>query len=441
MITPVNPITWQQISNPVLQTYAEKYLQIYADFMSQIAQLGLQVEETDTDEEVRAKMSRLSQKGAEIRNDEKSIVLNDISPSCLACRTGEESSTFFISLRCHRDCFYCFNPNQEDYEFYLNNQRHPDAELEQIALRGQQLEHIALTGGEPLLYKEDTIRFFQTARRLFPKSRTRLYTSGDHLDQLTLQALQAAGLDEIRLSIRMYDLEKGQRHTFKQLEACKEFIPTVMVEMPILPGTLETMKDVLVELERIGIFGINLLEFCYPVSKPEEFQRRDYKIKSHPFRVLYNYWYAGGLPIAGSEAVCLDLLDFALEKKLTLGVHYCSLENKHTGQIYQQNVNRRLQKTAYFSKKDFFIKTAKVFGADIQRAKPLLYKGRGVSLNMNSELKFLEFHPSHIPLLAELDIEVGISSSVFERREQGEVMRELAIDLTTPNTFDFATDV
>lgn len=37
------------------------------------------------------------------------------------------------------------------------------------------------------------------------------------------------------------------------------------------------------------------------------------------------------------------MLQYASEQSLKLGVHYCSLENKHTGQLYQQNkgdVNR-----------------------------------------------------------------------------------------------------
>ena len=54
--------------------------------------------------------------GATFRNDDKSIVVNRISPACEACQLGVGSATFFISLRCHRSCFYCFNPNQEDYE-------------------------------------------------------------------------------------------------------------------------------------------------------------------------------------------------------------------------------------------------------------------------------------------------------------------------------------
>ncbi len=441
MILSISSSTIQRIKNPALEAYARKYLEIYNDFMQQIGQLGLDVESAETGEQVFKRMDQLGKKGAQVRNDQKSVTVNSLSPSCEACRTGENSATFFISLRCHRNCFYCFNPNQENYEYYLSHQRHLVDELKQISDQGGQLEHIALTGGEPLLHKEETIRFFETARRLFPNSRTRLYTSGDHLDQATLEALKQSGLDEIRLSIRMYDLDKGQQHTYKQLEASLGYIPSVMVEMPVLPGTLEVMKEVLSELDRIGIDGINLLEFCFPISNPTEFQQRNYKIKAHPFRVLYNYWYAGALPIAGSEDVCLDLVGFALENKLNLGVHYCSLENKHTGQVYQQNAHKHLPKTAYFSKKDFFIKTAKVFGDDIQKVKPLLIKGRGVSLTHNSELNYLEFHPIHIPLLKDLDVEIGITSSIFEQREDGEVNRELAIDLTTPAIFNFATDV
>jgi len=41
----------------------------------------------------------------------------------------------------------------------------------------------------------------------------------------------------------------------------------------------------------------------------------------------------------------------------------------------------------------------------------------------------------------DLDIEVGISSYVMETRENDEFMRELKVDLTFPNQFDFEKDV
>ena len=54
-----------------------------------------------------------------------------------------------------------------------------------------------------------------------------------------------------------------------------------------------------------------------------------------------------------------------------------------------------------------------------------------------------EFHVNQIPRLAELglDVEVGLSTSTLEEREDGTVLRELKIDLTTPQQFDLHRDV
>jgi len=112
----------------------------------------------------------------------------------------------------------------------------------------------------------------------------------------------------------------------------KEYIPDVVVEMPVIPGTLDEMKKLLNELNQIEITGINLLEFLYPWVNPEEYKKRGFKVKHRPYEVLYSYTYPGGLPISGSEEECLELLLYALEKKFKMGVHYCSLENKLTSQ-------------------------------------------------------------------------------------------------------------
>jgi molybdopterin converting factor small subunit len=181
-----------------------------------------------------------------------------------------------------------------------------------------------------------------------------------------------------------------------------------MVEMPILPGTLEEMKEVLIELDRLGIFGINLLELCFPLNNPEVFREKGYKVKARPFRILYDYWYAGGLPIAGSETVCLALMDFALEAGLKLGTHYCSLENKHTGQVYQQNGGLNLPKRMVISQKDYFIKTAKVFGEDVPVVKDTFDKNGYRDYLISKEHNSLEFHVNQITSLKRMEIEVGL---------------------------------
>jgi pyruvate formate-lyase activating enzyme-like uncharacterized protein len=435
MIIEVRENTLASIQNPALRSYAEMYVKIYDEFMAQIQQFGVEIEACDQSEKYGTRMAALGKKGALVRNDGKSVYVNHISPACQACRTGKGSATFFISLKCHRDCFYCFNPNQENYAYFCEHTRDIVAELEAIRKSGRRAEYLALTGGEPLLHKAETIRFFQYARQNFPKVHTRLYTCGDHLDPETLQLLKDAQLDEVRFSIRMHDSPKGRSHTYDRIALARDYIPNVMVEMPVLPGTFEEMKAVLTKLDRLGVFGINLLEFCFPLHNGDVFCEKGYRIKTRPYRVLYDYWYAGGLPVAGSEAVCLDLVEFALESGLNLGVHYCSLENKHSGQIYQQNRDRALSETMYFSQKDYFLKTAKVFGDDAHKVLNLFKHKKYDGYQYNNDHGYLEFHVSKIKSLTRFDIEVGISTNVLENRGGEVYLRELKVDVTTPRAF------
>lgn len=441
MILDVTTSTLPEIKNSTLREYSNIYVQIYQNFMDQVRDMGLEIEAENASAAVAQRIAELRKKGAVVRNSDKSIYVNRISLSCVACQTSIGSSTFFISLKCHRDCFYCFNPNQEDYEYHHEHTRDTIAELDELKETNPNMKHLALTGGEPLLYKDETYRFFDHARELYPNAHTRLYTSGDHIDRAALESLQKSGLKEIRFSIRMHDLAKGHRTTYENIALAREYIPNVMVEMPVMPNTLDEMKDVLVELDRLGIFGINLLELCFPFNNSKIYREKNYRIKARPFRVLYNYWYGGGLPVAGSESVCLDLIEFALNAGLKLGVHYCSLENKHTGQVYQQNSTYNLPNRMAFSQKDYFLKTAKVFGEDIPAVKQAFDKSGYCDYVISEEHNSLEFHVNQIGSLKKMEINIGISSSVIEMRGDEQVLRELKVDVTTPQTFRLSKDI
>jgi pyruvate formate-lyase activating enzyme-like uncharacterized protein len=441
MIVAINRDTLSQIKNPTFAAYASIYVTIYEGFMRQIEQFGLDVEPVSDRPQVLALLETLRQKGARFRNDGKSIYLNQLSPACVACQTGVGSATFFISLQCHRDCFYCFNPNQENYEYFRRNQRNLIGELQQIQAAGQQIKHLALTGGEPLLHKREAVEFFRYADERFPAAYKRLYTTGDHANVETLKELESAGLDEIRFSIRMHDLEKGHRYIFDRVALARSYIPHVMIEMPVLPGTFDEMKEVLLRLDELKLDSINLLEFCFPLTNARAFKERGYRIRQAPFRVLYDYWYAGGLPVAGSELECLRLIELALDQQMAMGVHYCSLENKLTGQIYQQNFNQPRPRTAHFSSRDYFLKSAKVFGPDISKALSIFKQIGYTDYAANEQHDYVEFHVNRIKELKDLEIEIGIASSVFERRADGQYLRELQVDLAHPQSFDLAEDV
>lgn len=441
MIVEITPDTQEQIRNPAFAAYAGLYLDIYRNFMSQVQATGVEVAEEDNTPQTQRRLQVLQEKGAKLRNIDRSVVVNRISPACVACQKGVGSATYFISLQCHRDCYYCFNPNQVDYDYYSDHQRDLSEELAQARRAGQRIHHLALTGGEPLMHKEETYDFFRSAQQHYPHAHSRLYTTGDQANDEVLQQLQDSGLQEIRFSIRMHDLARGQRHTLKRIAQATKYIPTVMVEMPVLPGTRQEMEALLLELEALQIHSINLLEFCYPLTNAPEFRQRDFKVKRRPYKTLYNYWYAGGVPIDGSEELCLDLVEFALDQELTIGVHYCSLENKLTGQNYQQNAGRALPRTAYFSENDYLLKSAKVFGSDIPKVYNAFRKNGYRDFQKNKEPRYLEFHVSQIETLQDLDVEIGLSTSTLEQRQDGEYVRELKVDLTTPQTFDMGRDV
>lgn len=423
------------IKNKVLSNYAQLFTSIEENTMESIQSFGLPFERGNKSNERKDKLENLRAREAVVRNNDKSIYTNRISSACEACQTGTGSYTSFISLKCHRDCYFCFNKNQEDYTFYLNHEKNANEELTYLINSGYELKHLALTGGEPLLHKDEAVSFFELAQQITPNTFTRLYTAGDLLTEELLKQLQKAGLDEIRISIKMEDPLKRRQRVLDKVALAQKYIPQVLVEMPVIPGTLEGMKQLLVDLDNLGIFGINLLEFCFPLVNSQSFDEEGFELKSPPYEVYYNYWYAGGLAVADSEDICLDLLEFALDEKLDLGVHYCSLENKFTGQIYQQNHDQVMDHTYHFSSRDYFYKTVKAFGSDREVIQAQLGKV-GIPYTLDEDHDFIQFPVHAIKLLKLKDIELAIVSSVVDKRMDEDVIQEVSLDWTTSSMFE-----
>jgi uncharacterized protein len=444
MLKQITPDNINQIKNQAFLDYAQIYNDINENFRQQILAYGLPITDQTYFDVYDKDIQKLEAQGLKISNDHKSLTKGWVSPSCITCRKGTGTATFLISTQCPRNCYFCFNPNQHNYEYFLSHQHNVVEELEAEYKRGVIFKDLALTGGEPLLHKEETAAFFRHAKRLYPKAYARLYTCGAYLDEDYLQILKSVGLDEIRFSIKTDDPLDAQKAILNKIHLSKDYIPNVMVEMPVFPDNLEQMQELLLDLDEIGVKGINILELCYPFNNTEEFAKRGYQIKSTMYRVLYNYWYAGGLPIAGSEENCLRLLQFALDKQLKMGVHYCSLENKYSGQIYQQNYPfRYTYKYCTLSEKDYFLKSAKVFGQDVILVEKLLQKEGIRNYRTDQNPNYLEFPVTALGKLKKKlpDLEVGISYYVVEKREGENVLRELRVDYTTPDMFNPKTDI
>lgn len=407
-----------------LREYAQAFDEAERDFESAVESYGVAFESVETAaREQRESTARSC--GCHCENGSSSLWSNWISPACLACRTGDETATFFVDLRCTKSCYFCFNPNQDGYEYFLSHTRDIVAELEQAHAAGAEFRHLAITGGEPLLHKRQVLDFLKRASVLYPGVHTRLYTSGDLLDGEGLRDLAESGLTEIRFSIKPFDLDHGRTGVYGLMEQAVRSIPDVMVEMPVIPGSLSQMKELLVRSDAIGIRGINLLEFCFPLHNASEFKKRGFALRRRPFKYLYNYWYGGGVPVAGSEGEALELLRFAQLEDLKLGVHYCSSDNKNTGQIYQQNkaffADEALRNAHPWMRQDEgdrFLKCVKAFGEDALKAKTWADTTGSVGYGYEPDIPSIAFSAEDAASLKRAcpSVALGESVNVVEER-------------------------
>lgn len=393
-----------RVHAPEYRAYVRRFAEVGRDLRATMEGFGLPI---DADKgraaRVEALRAQLVDGGARVRNDGKSIVSGPLSPACERCRTGERSVSQFLSLACPHACWFCFNSNQYDYDAYRAHRKDWRKEMNAYAREMGPLDYVALTGGEPLLYPDEACAFFEHAKRLNGSAHCRLYTSGWHADRALFERLAKSGLDEIRFSMKLdgapacseaalagsegmgESSEPGEQGggaeghcgaseiepieplelQLARMEEAVGVIPAVMVEMPVVPGTADEMRVVLRELERMGAFGINLLELCFPLHNADEYVRRGFSLVADPYRIPYDYRYAGALPVAGSEELALELALECQQANMKLGLHYCSLENKNTAQVFAQNHGGAYRVPNYrFSGRDFFYKTLRAFGED-----------------------------------------------------------------------------
>jgi pyruvate formate-lyase activating enzyme-like uncharacterized protein len=413
---------------PELTAAKALYADIYADFIAQIESKGVRFEQPFASSQETEKLKDdLISRGVLSFFGGSSLRLGCLSPACTTCVTARRSKTFQISSSCHRNCFFCLNSRERSHD---TRPHAPDAtsELLSLAEKGIAMEHIALSGGEPLLHKGATLEFFKTAKTCFPHSWTRLYTSGDLLEDDDLERLARSGLDEIRFSFKQEDPPEHQTMLMAKVSEAKKVLSFVAVEMPVIPGDFHYMIQLLRELDARGADSINLLELCFPLSNWQKFARRGLSIRNPPFDILYTYQYAGGLPVAGSELECLRLLDFALGEKLRLGVHYCSLVNKHRSQVFTANIDHASSFADFeFSEEDFFLRTCKVYGAEVEPAKRLLDE-TGHPCSIEQPANFLQCRPEFRSMLYEGGLHPVLSVNIVEERLGKKVLRELALE-------------
>ena len=418
------------MTNPALEEALASFDTIEKTYVAALQKKGLVFAERGSHEERVAQLhAQLKERGAQFRNAGASIRTGWLSKACVECTGMNGSETFSTTFKCHRDCYFCFNYNLGDYEKYVREGCPWEEELQAAyEASGGKMAVLGLTGGEPLLNLEDSLRFLQRAGELFPQAHKRMYTSGDLLTEEGAQRLAQAGLTEMRFSIKQDDPADRRETVLSKMKMATAYIPDVVVEMPIIPGTKDSMKEWMLRFEENGIKGMNLLEFCFPFHSWDEFEKRGFTLKNPPFPEMFDYGYSGGLAVAGSEELALELMVWALNEGLSFGMHYCSLENKHRSEIRQLNEPaRRVHPIFEFDEGDFFVKTAKVFGPDRDAARQLLRDAGCRDIVEDEEDQTIAFPPRFANLFSACPVQVMMAFNVLDKDEHGRFLREVAL--------------
>ena len=243
---------------------------------------------------------------------------------CRECIKGAKL-VLFITGKCAKSCFYCpISETRRNKDLIFANEvlvEHPSqaiAEARMIDATG-----MGITGGEPLCDVERTLRFIRAFKEEFGTGfHIHLYTGLEPVPSETVEKLLDAGLDELRLHRFLLGTD------MPQLRAITKGRAKLGIEIPVIPGMLEQLKDLLRQLEAIGVDFVNLNELEYTSLNAKE-------LKKHGLQLDLGSIAS----VEGSEEAALELLEWAAVET-ALNIHYCPLALKDGTQLRNRFLRR-----------------------------------------------------------------------------------------------------
>ncbi|VFQ43090.1 radical SAM protein [Desulfoluna butyratoxydans] len=258
-----------------------------------------------------ALMEKIHDLGGEILASGTKVAAPPLSPGCRACMQGTWSC-LFVNGRCNGRCFYCPTPQDEVGVPTTNHLAFASPDDYAAYVDAFRFSGMSISGGEPFLTFERSLAHIRAVReRLGPKVHIWLYTNGTRVTREKLKALAQAGLDEIRFDIG------ATNYALKKTAMAKGIIPTVTVEIPMVPEETSRLKSLLAPMAAAGVSHLNLHQL---------------RLTPHNIRHLalrnYTFLHGSRVTVLESELGALELVRHALELGLAMGVNYCSFVYK-----------------------------------------------------------------------------------------------------------------
>ncbi|MFB6340284.1 radical SAM protein [Saccharicrinis sp. FJH62] len=240
------------------------------------------------------------------------IFHNGISNGCSLCGKGMWSC-LFITGKCNAGCFYCPAPQQTD-ELPTSQGltfETPEAYAEYVNYFG--FKGVSFSGGEPLLYFERTLEYLKAVRSMCdPDIYIWLYTNGILASEEKFRLLAEAGLNEIRFDIG------ATRYSLENVKKASGIIPTVTIEIPSVPEEKNLIIELLPDLVKVGVKHLNLHQLRLTDHNAAKLLKRN-----------YTYIPAEKPVVLESELAALEIIDYARDNQIDIGINYCSFYFKN----------------------------------------------------------------------------------------------------------------
>jgi pyruvate formate-lyase activating enzyme-like uncharacterized protein len=261
------------------------------------------------DEEIRQLQDRIT--GLRFHKPHQAVSTGDLIPGCEICvRKGYLS--FQIGFACNARCPFCFldtHPADEPDEDEVYHRR---ALLKRFHRHVEELEGVALTGGEPLLYLEELQACVREMRTAKPSLHFWVYTNGILADEEHLRALQDLGIGEIRFNLAATDYSAK---TLRGLALARELIDHIAVEVPCYPPQKDALMACLSEIDRIGIDQLNLQELWITPSNVERLSGEGYQTGVLSARKFFLY---------GSRRMTYEVMERCVAEGYSFTVNDCT---------------------------------------------------------------------------------------------------------------------
>ncbi|MBI5239251.1 MAG: radical SAM protein [Elusimicrobia bacterium] len=237
------------------------------------------------------------------------LFTRSLPAGCRPCLRGL-GSNLVMTLKCNRDCFFCFNPKPRTAAMSVHGRAVGSLKEGVELLAGLGVKSVGISGGEPLLEKKKVLALARALRRRFGCSlRIDLYTNGDLLDAGVLMQLKTAGVSGLRLNLAAngYDAAPAA--------LALGFFKDVEVEIPMIPEDKGRVLVLLGQLDELGCRHLILHELFASAANVSRMEGR----RAHQRRA--GLTWSG---VESSEEAALEVLLAAVKAKRRISVYYCS---------------------------------------------------------------------------------------------------------------------